>query len=59
MSRSEMEKTHPPGRWLKVGDLNVHYMDWEVAKSGQCAGHGLYLIDEKQVFPRNDRFAGQ
>ncbi len=35
-----MENTHPPGRWLKVGDLNVHYMDWDGDGPPAIALHG-------------------
>ena len=35
-----MEKTHPPGQWLKVGDLNVHYMDWGGDGPAAVALHG-------------------
>ena len=40
MNQSEMEKTHPPGQWLKVGDLNVHYMDWGGDGAPAVALHG-------------------
>lgn len=40
MNQSKMEKTHPPGQWLKVGDLNVHYMDWGGEGPPAVALHG-------------------
>ena len=40
MNQSEMEKTHPPGQWLKAGDLNVHYMDWGGDGPPAVALHG-------------------
>ena len=40
MNQGEMEKTHPPGQWLKVGDLNVHYMDWGGDGASAVALHG-------------------